>query len=105
MKNLTIFQRLVLSYIAIFVVVVAFGGYITVKLIQLNKITSSISSSDIKIIRLSNLLRDSFISQTGFGKKYIISGDHDFYDQFFKAEESIQKNLLKLRVLLSSFYS
>ncbi len=102
MKNLTIFQRLVLSYIAIFVVVVAFGGYITVKLIQLNKITSSISSSDIKIIRLSNLLRDSFISQTGFGKKYIISGDHDFYDQFFKAEESIQKNLLKLRVLLSS---
>ena len=102
MKHLTIFQRLVLSYIAIFVVVVAFGVYITVKLTQLNKITSSISSSDIKIIRLSNLLRDLFISQTGFSRKYIISGDHDFYDQFFKAEESIQKSLSKLKMFLLS---
>ena len=102
MKHLTIFQRLVLSYIAIFVVVVAFGVYMTVKLSQLNKITSSISSSDIKIIRLSNLLRDSFISQTGFSRKYIISGDHDFYDQFFKAEESIQKSLSKLKMFLLS---
>ena len=93
MKNQTIFQRLFYGYLMILLAVAALGIYASLRLDHLNKITRSINVIDGKIIRAGNRLRDSFLSQRGFEKKYIISKDEDFYIQFIKTQEYIEKDL------------
>ena len=93
MKNQTIFQRLLYGYLMILLAVAALGIYASLSLDHLNKITRSINAVDGKIIRTVNRLRDSILSQRGFEKKYIISKDDDFYLQFIKTEEYIEKEL------------
>lgn len=98
-KRFSIFQRLVLGYLAILLVVVALGIYTTFRLDQLNRITRSISS-DGEIIRIVAGLRDNALSQRGFEKKYIVSRDKDFYHQFLEIEKHIETDLERISVLI-----
>ena len=63
MRELTIFKRLGLGYLAILLVVIALGVYSTLKLGQLNQITRSISSIDGEIIRIAARLRDAALDR------------------------------------------
>ena len=102
MKNQTIFQRLFYGYLLILLAVAALGLYASLRLDHLNRIIRSISSIDGEIIRTTNRLRDAMLSQRGFEKKYIISKDEDFYLQFIKTEEYIEKDLAYIKNLIDN---
>lgn len=97
MKHQTIFQRLFYGYLLILLAVAALGLYASLRLDHLNKIIRSINSIDEEIIRTTNRLRNAMLSQRGFEKKYLISKDDDFFLQFFKTEEYIEKDLTHIK--------
>jgi two-component system sensor histidine kinase GlrK len=96
----TIFKRLTFGYLAIMFLVLLMGGSVTLKLNQLNRITEEINSVDNVTIRTSEHLIDALISQTGFGKKFLISHDKDFYKQFWDINNYIHQDFETLRPLM-----
>jgi CHASE3 domain sensor protein len=70
MKELTVFDRLGLGYLAILLIVFTLGVYATLKLGHLSQIIHSISSADKEIIETASRLRDEILSQRGFERKY-----------------------------------
>lgn len=101
MRGLSIFARLCVSYLLIILIVVSLAAYTTWRFDQLNRITRSISSVDSKIIRLANDIKGSFFSQAGFERKYIVSGDNDFLEQFMAQKKSINSQFDKIGKLIS----
>jgi two-component system sensor histidine kinase GlrK len=102
MSEHTIFQRLALGYLAIFLIVFALGTYTILRLGQLNRITRSISSIDAETVRISNRLRNASLSQRGFEEKFVVSGDTDFFNQFSEIEKYIQEDVHKLSGLANT---
>ncbi len=102
MRELTIFKRLGLGYLAILLVVIALGVYSTLRLGQLNQITRSISSIDGEIIRIAARLRVAALSQRGFEKKYVVSKDRDFHRQFLETEKYIKNDLERISLLMDT---
>ncbi len=100
MKGFTIFKRLSLSYLALSLIVVFMGVYTTLRFEQLNRITSSISAADSEVIRIVNKTKDNFLSQVGFERKYIVSKDKDFYQQFMESQQIINRQLDEMASLL-----
>ena len=79
--NLTIFKRLAIGYIVILVLVVFMGGYISVKLNLLHQLTWKTAASYGQSISMLEHLLSSIYSIVGFEKKYIVSGDQDYYQK------------------------
>jgi signal transduction histidine kinase len=98
----TIFQRLIIGYLAILIIIAGLGVYTFNTLRKLNKIIQSISSVDEEVIRTSNRLRDTNLSQRGFEKKFIVSKDRDFYQQFSETEKYFQNDLKQIKNLLNT---
>ncbi|MFP3910592.1 MAG: ATP-binding protein [Desulfobacteraceae bacterium] len=99
MTKLTLFKRLVLGFLMILVILAALGIYSTLKLDQLNQTIRSINSIDSEIIRMANRLTDTLLSQRTFERKYFVSQDRDFYQQFLETEKYIRKDLAQIRML------
>lgn len=98
----TIFKRLTFDYIAIILSVLFLGVYVTIKLKQLNGLTRSVATVDsASVIHIESLL-DTMYSQVGFGKKYFISKDKDFYLRFKELKEYFLSDLNKLENLINS---
>lgn len=98
----TIFKRLTLGYLAIMSLVIFLGVYVTFKLNQLNRMASAITSVDGAAIRLTENLLDAMFSQVSFEKKYLISKDQDFYQQFWQIKEYFTKDMEKLGCVMDS---
>lgn len=96
----TIFKRLTFGYIAIMMLVIFLGIYVTFKLNQLNLLTRSIATVDSSIINQIEHIVDAMYSQESFGKKYLISGDEDFYKQFIDIKEYLREDMETLRPFL-----
>ncbi|GJQ58510.1 MAG: HAMP domain-containing protein [Candidatus Scalindua sp. AMX11] len=97
----TIFKRLTFGYIAIMLLVIFLGIYVTFKLNQLNLLTRSIASVDGSIINRIEHMLDTMYSQVSFGKKYLISKDKDFYKQFVEMEGYFKADMEALEPFLS----
>lgn len=100
MKGFTIFKRFGLGYLIILLVVAGIGVYSTLKLVQLSRITRSIHSVDAKIIKTAERLRDATLSQRVLEKKYSVSKDEDFLSQFTETGKYIEKDLIRLGILV-----
>ncbi len=96
----TIFKRLTFGYIAIMLLVIFLGLYVTFKLNQLNLLTRSIASVDGSIINQIEHILDTMYSQVSFGKKYLISKDNDFYKQFVEIKGYFQMDMEALEPFL-----
>jgi len=99
---MTIFRRLTFGYASIMVLVVFLGGYSTLKLNQINRLTYTVDAVDGRTIRLTEHIYDSILSRDGFGKKFLVSGDPDFHSQYKEMEAHIAKDLRELSLLMSS---
>lgn len=100
--RLTIFKRLTFGYVAIMVLVIFLGFYVTIKLRQLNQIAGSISSVDSATIRLTERLLDRLLSQVGFEKKYFVSKDPDFYQKTQEMTVQVSEDLERLDHLMDT---
>ncbi|MGD8888346.1 MAG: ATP-binding protein [Desulfobacterales bacterium] len=98
----TIFKRLTFGYATIMVLVMFLGGYVTLKLNQLNHLTREIAAVDVNTITLCEHLLDKLFSQVGFGKKFLISKDKDFYQKFREIKEHVTQDMQKLKPLMHS---
>lgn len=98
----TILKRLVFGYMAIMLLVFLMGGYVTIKLNDLNEMIKNAASVDVTAVRRIEILLDTLLSQVGFEKKYLISGDLDFYFQFHKAKERFENSADKVQSLLKA---
>jgi len=98
----TIFKRITIGYGVVLVLVLFMGVYATVKLNQINRISLTIGQVDDSVIKLAEQLSELLFSQVGFGKKFLISRDHDFYVQFMEKEQSVWENFNRLAGLISS---
>lgn len=99
MMNLTIFKRLALGYAAIMVLVVFQGGYTTLKLNQIHRLIKTIDLVEGATVRLAEHLSDNLFSQIAFEKKYLVSRDADFYEQFRKTTNYILAGMSELELL------
>lgn len=102
MRSLTIFERLGLGYLAIVLVVIVLGVYVTLKLGQLNQIIRSINSIDGETVRLANSSRDVALTLRGLEKKYVVSGDIDFYRRFSETEKYFEDYLERINALVDT---
>jgi two-component system sensor histidine kinase GlrK len=100
--KLTIFKRLTISYIILLLLFFVLGIYVTFKLNQLNQLTRSVATVDSMTIIQTEHLLDTLYSQVGFGNKYLISKDQDFYEKFQELEEYLTKDLETLGSLINT---
>ena len=91
--RLTIFSRLMMGYLSIFILVMIVGVYAILMLRQLNAGTHHILTIDNRIIDYEEKLTDSILSQMRYERKYVITKDTVLYDQFFSAKEDFNKFL------------
>jgi len=101
-KENTIFKKIIIGHLVILIIVVILGISATFWLNQLDQITQSISSIDSKIIRITNQLRDTILTQAGLEKKYVISQDKDFYNQFIETEKLIKNDLNLIKDIINT---
>jgi two-component system sensor histidine kinase GlrK len=93
----TIFERLTFGYLVIMLLVIFLGGYVSLKLNQLLRLTQSVAAAEEEMIRPIENLLDVVFSQVGFEKKYVISKDPDFYERFLELEKQVRKALEDLK--------
>ena len=93
MMRLTIFWRLVIGYLIIFILVMIVGIYAIIQLKRFNTVTQYILNVDNRILEYEKNLVDLTLSQHRFLKKYIITGDRGLYNQFFSTKEAFSRNL------------
>lgn len=93
MKRLTIFWRLIIGYLIIFILVMIVGVYAIIQLKQYNTVTQYVLNIDNRILEYGKNLMDLTLSQHRFLKKYIITRDQGLYNQFFSTKETFSRNL------------
>jgi len=86
--RLSLFSRLVASYLAIFMLVMGVGIYALFQLRRFNDITRSVLESDNRMLDYEKKLADALLSQIRYERKFIITKDDALYDQFllFKSD-------------------
>lgn len=91
--RLSIFSRLALGFLAMFLIMGAVNAYTVWKLSSVNKETTQIINIDQRILDLKKKLADSILSQLGHSKKYLITKDPVFLEQLLSAEEDFKNYL------------
>ncbi len=91
--KLTIFSRLTVGYLSMFLIIGAVNAYALLKLHQLSRGATQIINVDERILDLKRRLADSILSQMGYEKKYIITKDAHFHDQFLSSRDDFNKYL------------
>ncbi len=91
--RLTIFSRLTIGYLTLFILVMLVSVYAISRLHQLNKWSRHIINVDYRILDYGDKLTDSILSQLRYEKKYIITKDIVLYSQFVSAKEGFTKLL------------
>jgi len=98
----TILKRLIFGYATIMLLVVFLGGYVSLQQNKLNRFVREIASVDGVTIDLTERLSNKLFSQIRFEKKYLISQDQDFYQQFWDILEQLTQDMERLESLLTT---
>ncbi len=89
----TIFVRMVIGYLAIFIPVVAVSTYAFSQLALFRKVTGGVLQIDNRMKDLGQKLTDAILAQTRYEKKYILTKDKELYNQFMLAESEVNKRI------------
>ncbi len=89
---MSIFKRLILGNLIVLLLVTFWGGAVTYKLGNLQKITREIVEINGAGLIIGDRLFDSFTALMKFIRKYYVSGDMDYYHRVQKLEILIEKD-------------
>lgn len=89
----TIFVRMVIGYLAIFIPVVAVSTYAISQLGFFHRVTGDILQIDNSMRSYQQKLSDSFLAQIRHERKYIITKDKELHNQFILAEREVSKRI------------
>ena len=91
--KLSIFSRLALGYFVIFVILGIVNGYTLWQLHQISRGTKQIINIDERILEIKKKLVDNILSQMEYEKKFAITKDSIFYEQFLSSQSDFQNYL------------
>jgi two-component system sensor histidine kinase GlrK len=97
--RLTIFSRLVIGYLVIFVLAMTVSIYAISHLRQFEKVTRSIINVDNRLIEYKKNLSDILLSMMLYEKKYIFIKDAGLYSQFDLASNDFDRQLTELTAI------
>jgi len=97
--KLTIFSRLVLGYLFIFLLVLILSGYVVFRIGQFNEVTQSVLMTNSRLVDYSKKLTDAILSQVRNERKFIISKDKAFYIQFLNFKNDFERYLEEAMVI------
>ena len=100
--RLTIFSRLVIGFIIIFLLQMAVSLYVSISLHPLEKVPDIIKDTDYKIIMHNKKLADILMSQMRYEKKYIITRDATLYEHFLENKREFNQYLNELQSIVRS---
>jgi len=100
--KITIFTRLVFGYAAIMLMIIFIGIYLPLKLKQINDLTRTVAAVDEASIRIVKHLQETIYAQVGFGNKFLVSRDKDFFNEFKKIQNYAKEDMIKIESLLDT---
>ena len=89
----TIFTRIMIGYLAILIPMVAVSAYAFSQFRVFHGVTDDILQIDNRMRDLVKKIADSFLAQTGFERKYVITKDQEFIHQFELVEKDIYQRM------------
>ena len=96
LNRLTILSRLVIGHLAIFMLMIAMNIYVIMQIGQFNRITQSVLMTNDKLIEYIGKFTDAVLSQTRYEKKFFITRDEAFHNQFLKLKMDCDQYLREL---------
>lgn len=91
--RLSIFARLVISYLVLFSMLAGISLYFIYHLSRLNQVTRSIILNDTTIFEYSNQLSDALLSESRYDRKFVVLKDEELYGNFLQANNEFTQIL------------
>jgi len=91
--RLSIFARLIISYLLLFSMLAGVSLYFIYHLSSFNQITRSIILNDTSILEYSNLLSDALLSESRNDRKFVVLKDEELYESYLKARNEFNQLL------------
>ena len=97
--KLTIFSRVLIGYLILIILVIVMGAYTFYQMSQINEVTQSILTINNQMLDYSEKLLDLIYSQVRYEKKFIISKDEIFYNEFLRLRNDFDRTLEEMKPL------
>lgn len=97
--TMSIFSRLVTGYLIIFLLVTLMGVYIHIHLDNLEADILSITNVDNRLLDYNKKMMNTFISEIQNGKKYVITKDVIFHNQFLMTVSEFETYIKEIKSL------
>jgi two-component system sensor histidine kinase GlrK len=91
--RLSLFSRLALGYLAIFLLVTAVSAYAVFQLHRFDELTDSVLKVDNRILDYEKILADLLLSQSRYEQKFAISRDEALYNEFLSLRRDFNLQL------------
>jgi two-component system sensor histidine kinase GlrK len=91
--KLTIFSRLIMGVLFIFTLVIGMSMYAIVQMDRINEVTQSVLTINNRMIDSASRLSDIIFSQVRYERKFIISKDEVFFNEFLRLKSDFDRYL------------
>jgi two-component system sensor histidine kinase GlrK len=91
--RLSIFARLIISYLVLFSMLVGVSLYFIYNLSRFNQITRSIILNDTATLEDSKQLSDALLSESRYDRKFVVLKDEELYDNYLQAKNEFNQIL------------
>jgi two-component system sensor histidine kinase GlrK len=91
--RLSLFSRVTLGYLVIFLLVIAVSAYAIFQLRQFDELTKSILTVDNRILDKEKTLADLLLSQSRYEQKFAITHDEALFSEFMRLKEDFDMQL------------
>jgi len=100
--KLTIFSRLLIGYLIIFILVIGINAYAIIEMGRINEGTQSILAVNNRMVDLGTRLSDIILSQVRYERKFIISKDEAFLNEFLRLKDDFSRCLKEMTSIADS---
>jgi two-component system sensor histidine kinase GlrK len=100
--KLSIFSRLLIGHLIIFVLVIGMSAYAIVQIGRINEVTQSVLTVNNRMSDNAERLSDVVFSQVRYERKFLISKDQVFYNQFLQLKADFDRSLGEMMLIADS---
>ena len=100
--KLTIFSRLLIGHLTIFTLVIGMSAYAIVQIGRINEMTQSVLTINNRLNDNVEKLSDVILSQVRYERKFLISKDEVFYNQFLQLNGDFSRYLGEMMSIVDS---
>jgi two-component system sensor histidine kinase GlrK len=98
----TLLSRLVISYLSIFILVIALSVYAIVRIGQFNEVIQSVLMTNSRIIDTAGKLTDTVLSMIRYERKFLITKDEALHLQFLSLRGDFDRHFSQLHAMAGS---